>query len=74
MPITQTETPETFRLPKPGQHDSHFGGTRSWYYELEARGELKLIRVTAPGRARGITLVPYVDVLNLVNAAKARGE
>jgi hypothetical protein len=70
MPTTRTETPETFRLPKPGQHDRHFGGTRTWYYDLESRGLLKLIRVTAPGRKRGIVLIPYSDVLNLVNAAK----
>jgi hypothetical protein len=66
MPITTT--PETFRLPKPGQQDQHFGFSRSFYYNAEERGLLDLIRIKAPGRKRGVTLIRYADVLNLINA------
>jgi hypothetical protein len=72
MPITTT--PETFRLPKPGQQDQHFGFTRSYYYNAEERGLLDLIHLKAPGRKRGITLVRYADVLNLVNGIKAKAK
>jgi hypothetical protein len=77
MPITMPAPeqvalrPETFRLPRPGRQDQYFGFSRSFYYNAEDRGLLELIRVIAPGRSRGVTLVRYADVLSLVNAAKA---
>jgi hypothetical protein len=64
--------PLTFRVPPPGQSDPFFNLRRSWYYGSEARGEIELIRLKSPGCKRGVTLVPYADVLNLVNAAKAK--
>jgi hypothetical protein len=60
--------PEYFRLPKPGAVDQFFQFNRAFYYAAEARGWLKLIRVRAPGKSRGITLVPYKSVLALVRA------
>jgi hypothetical protein len=60
--------PETFRLPKPGFSDPFFGFSRSFYYTLEQRGLLKLIRIRDEGKDRGVTLVPYTDVWNFVQA------
>ena len=72
MPVT-TPTPEsialrpeTFRLPKPGTGDPYWGFSRSFYYQAEARGWLKLIRICDAGKQRGITLVPYRAVEELV--------
>jgi len=50
--------PEFFRLPKHGV-DPHFGLGRSFYYEAEARGWFKLVRLRKHGNQRGITLIPY---------------
>jgi hypothetical protein len=50
--------PEFFRLPKQGV-DPYFGLGRSFYYEAEARGWFKLVRLRNRGKQRGITLVPY---------------
>jgi hypothetical protein len=63
---TTAETPITFRLPPPGVSDPHFGFSRSFYYMLEKRGALKLIRIVEPGRTRGITLIRYADVAALI--------
>ncbi|HSS96113.1 MAG TPA: hypothetical protein VLK33_03750, partial [Terriglobales bacterium] len=54
--------PETFRLPKPGKADPHFGLSRTFYYELEAAGKIRFIRVRKRGNARGITLIPFDEV------------
>jgi hypothetical protein len=66
----QTETlgalrPETFRLPKDGV-DPFFGLSRSFYYELEKRGLVRLIRIRKRGRQRGVTLIPFDSVARLV--------
>ena len=61
--------PETFRLPKPGSGgDKFFGFSRAWYYGAEKKGWLKLIRIRAEGRERGVTLVPYRQVEAFVRA------
>ncbi|MFA7344917.1 MAG: hypothetical protein WC003_11485 [Terrimicrobiaceae bacterium] len=57
------ELPITFRLPKSGQRDAHFGLSRSWYYAAEADGRLALIRLRDKGKKRGTTLVPTAAVL-----------
>jgi hypothetical protein len=72
---TTTPTPEaialrplTFRLPKPGVSDPHFGFSRSFYYSAEKRGWLRLIRIRDEGRERGVTLIPYQAVEAFVRA------
>ena len=66
-PLTQ-RPPITFRLPKPGVPDPYFGLSRAYYYTLEQRGVLKLVRITEEGKERGITLIPYKDMLRFVQA------
>ena len=61
--------PEAYRLPIKGG-DKYFGLTRSWYYQAEKEGLIRLVRIRTRGRLRGITLVPYDDVAALVDAAK----
>jgi hypothetical protein len=60
--------PETFRLPKPGASDPFFGFSRSYYYELERRGDVRLIHMRAKGKGRGVTLIPYDQVAALVRS------
>jgi len=59
----------TFRLPPKGV-DPHFGFTRTWYYQAEAEGKLILIRVRSRGKARGVTLVEYAAVKELIEQEK----
>jgi len=54
--------PETFRLPKSGQRDPHFGLSRSGIYELERMGVIRLIRLRKRGNVRRTTLVPFDQV------------
>jgi hypothetical protein len=58
--------PQYFRLPKPGEADPHFGWSRSFYYQAEARGWLKLVRLCDSGKQRGVTLVPYRAVADFI--------
>jgi hypothetical protein len=58
--------PEFFRLPKPGAPDPYFGFSRSFYYAMEKRGWLKLVRVRDEGKEKGITLIPYAQVAAFV--------
>ena len=60
------ELPITFRLPKVGQRDPHFGLSRAWYYAAEADGRINLIRLREKGKKRGTTLVPTEQVLRLI--------
>ena len=62
------ELPVTFRLPKVGERDPHFGLSRSWYYGEEAEGKISLIRLRNKGKKRGVTLVRSSDVLTLIGA------
>jgi hypothetical protein len=57
--------PEFFRLPKSGG-DPFFGIGRSFYYKGEALGYWRLIRIRDRGKARGVTLVPYAEVLSFL--------
>jgi hypothetical protein len=59
--------PITFRLPKPSVADPYFGFSRSFYYSLEQRGIIRLIRIRDEGKDKGVTLIRYADVLKLVN-------
>jgi hypothetical protein len=60
--------PETFRLPKPGVSDPFFGFSRAFYYSGEQRGYWRLIRIRDEGKERGVTLIPYQDVLRFVQS------
>jgi len=60
------ELPITFRLPRVGQRDPHFGLSRAWYYNAEADGRLALIRLRERGKKRGATLIPSAAVLALL--------
>ena len=64
------ELPVTFRLPKVGQRDEHFGLSRSWFYAAEADGRLALIRLREKGKTRGATLVSTAQVLALLEGGK----
>jgi hypothetical protein len=64
--------PETFRLPKPGERDPHFGLSRTFYYELEAAGAIQLIRLRKRGNMRGITLIPFDQVLSYLHSLTSR--
>ena len=63
------ELPITFRLPKVGQRDPHFGLSRAWYYAAEADGRISLIRLREKGKTRGTTLVPSTGVLALLGGS-----
>ena len=63
------ELPITFRLPKSGERDPHFGMSRSWYYGAEVEGLLSLIRLRDKGKTRGTTLVSSAAMLALVGGA-----
>ena len=64
------ELPTTFRLPKVGQRDEHFGLSRSWFYAAELDGRLALIRLRERGKTRGTTLVSTAQVLALMEGGK----
>lgn len=66
---TESQSPviQAYRLPRPGERDPHFGLSRSWYYQAESDGVLKLIRLRKKGRKRGVTLVPYHRVREIVS-------
>lgn len=64
------ELPTTFRLPKTGQRDEHFGLSRSWFYAAEADGRLALIHLREKGKTRGTTLVRTSAVLQLLEGAQ----
>jgi hypothetical protein len=67
---TSTIEPVTYRLPSKGV-DVHFGLTRGYYYQLEAEGKIELIRLRSKGKNRGVTLVPYAIVKQLVAESAA---
>ena len=50
--------PEFFRLPHKGV-DPYFGLSRSFYYDLDASGQVLLVRLRKRGSQRGVTLVNY---------------
>lgn len=56
---------EFFPLPARGQ-DKHFGLGRTYYYDLERRGLLRMVRLRKPGQVRGKVLVPYAETAALI--------
>jgi hypothetical protein len=62
--------PEFFRLPRPGPRevDPFFGLTRAYYYLLEKRGLLKMYRLLHKGNDKGVTLIRYKDVWDLIHS------
>jgi hypothetical protein len=72
--LVQLPHPETYRLPRSGERDPYHGLTRSYYYEAEKLGQLKLIRLRKKGNVRGVTLVPYQAVAELIRKAAAENQ
>lgn len=71
----QLPNPETYRLPSQGQRDPYHGMSRSWYYSAEKEGLIRLIRLRKRGNIRGVTLVPFQAVADLIrNAAQEGGQ
>ena len=64
-PLNSPTEPVTFRLPACGG-DPYFGLTKSYYYGLEAKGLIELLRLRGKGKKRGVTLVPFHAVKALV--------
>jgi hypothetical protein len=64
-PSISSFEPVTFRLPACGG-DPHFGLTKSFYYGLEAKGLIELLRLRGKGKKRGVTLVPFQAVKALI--------
>jgi hypothetical protein len=67
----QSLPPETYRLPRQNERDPYWGLSRAYYYEAEKAGMLKLIRLRKKGNLRGVTLVPYRAVAELIQRASA---
>ena len=67
----QPQPPETFRLPRNKERDPFFSLSRAYYYEAEKAGMIKLIRLRKKGHLRGVTLVPYRAVAELIQRAAA---
>jgi len=61
-----TVRPEFFPLPQRGP-DPFFNLGRTTYYDLEREGQLRLVRLRKRGNVRGKVLVPFDDVLALLN-------
>jgi len=64
-PVSETR-PVTFRLPVPGTTDPYFGFSRSFYYVLEKRGALKMVRILGKDTKRGVTLIEFSAVEKFV--------
>ena len=62
---------QTVRLPRSGERDPHFGLSRAFYYQAETEGLIRLIRIRKRGNLRGITLVPFSEVAQLVKDSAA---
>lgn len=56
----------SFRLPRAGERDPHFGLPRAKYYELEAEGRLQLLRLRGKNKDRGTTLVLVSEMLRVI--------
>jgi hypothetical protein len=66
---TLISRPEFFRVPQKGG-DPYFGLSRTYYYNLEVQGKLKLVRLLSNGNTRGVTLIPYAKVAELIKLQK----
>ena len=73
LPLGDYVKPETFQLPKAGEQDPHFGLSRTIYYELEKTGAIQMVRIGKRGKQRGITLIPFEQVLAHVRRAMNKG-
>ena len=67
---TSPNHPFAFRLPRVGERDPHFGLPRSMYYKLEEEDRIKLIRLREKNKRRGTTLVPFADVMAVLEEAR----
>ena len=67
---TSPNFPFAFRLPRVGERDPHFGLPRSMYYKLEEENRIKLIRLREKNKSRGTTLVPFADVMAVLEEAR----
>ena len=67
--VIELPKPEFFRLPSV-RGDPYFGLSRAFYYNGEKRGWWKLHRIRENGKRRGVTLVPYEDVLAFVRGQR----
>lgn len=56
----------SFRLPRAGERDPHFGLPRAKYYELEAEGRLQLLRLRGKNKDRGTTLVLVSEMMRVI--------
>lgn len=56
-----------FRLPRAGERDPHFTLPRSKYYQLEAEGRIRLLRLREKNKDRGTTLVLVEEMLRVLN-------
>lgn len=63
--------PEYLHLPAIGG-DPICGLSRSSWYDLEARGLIRLVRVRKPGAQRGRTLLPVPQAIALVKRLGAQ--
>jgi hypothetical protein len=70
-PSNSSLEPVTFRLPACGG-DPHFGLTKSYYYGLEAKGLIELLRLRGKGKKRGVTLVPFNKIKEIVFGGLAK--
>lgn len=66
---TLISRPEFFRVPQKGG-DPYFGLSRTYYYNLEVQGKLKLVRLLSNGNTRGVTLIQYAKVAELIKLQK----
>lgn len=57
--------PEFIPLPSRGP-DPLFGLCRSWYYDAERRGLMRLVRIRKPGTTRGRVLLPVAETSSLL--------
>jgi len=70
-PLNLTIRPEFFRLPARGV-DPYFGLSRSFYYHLDATGQVLLVRILNRGAQRGIVLANYEATSKFLARAASR--
>jgi hypothetical protein len=73
-PANQVVRPDFFRLPKQKSGgDPYFHLSRATYYQGEALGWWKFIKICKPGKSRGIVLIKYSDVAEFVRRQEKNG-
>ena len=63
-PVSRGSETQWMRLPKPGEHDSNTGLTRSVLSRLCVEGKVKSISLREKGKARGCRLVNLQSLLS----------